>query len=134
MAHDHRSAQSAPGPSRRSEWRAVGMLFPYLWEFRARVVIALVFLTGAKLANVGVPLVMKEVVDSLDPRTAVLAVPLALLATYGILRFSTTLFAELRDVVFVRVAQRAIRRVALTVFRHMHSLSLRFHLERQTGG
>jgi ATP-binding cassette subfamily B protein len=139
MAHDHRivlasalSKSAAPKP--RSEWRAVGMLLPYLWEFRVRVAIALVFLTGAKLANVAVPLIMKEVVDSLDARAAILAVPLALLAGYGILRFSTTLFAELRDVVFVRVAQRAIRRVALTVFRHMHSLSLRFHLERQTGG
>jgi ATP-binding cassette subfamily B protein len=110
------------------------MLLPYLWEFRVRVAIALAFLITAKLANVGVPLVMKRVVDSLDPRTAMLVLPLALLAAYGILRFSTTLFAELRDVVFVRVAQRAIRRVALTVFRHMHSLSLRFHLERQTGG
>ncbi|HET7766717.1 MAG TPA: ABC transporter ATP-binding protein/permease [Burkholderiales bacterium] len=137
MAHDHRialPAAPAKAPSPRSEWRAVAVLVPYLWEFRARVVVALVLLTGAKLANVGVPLVMKEVVDSLDPRTAVLAVPLALLAGYGVLRFSTTLFAELRDIVFVRVAQRAIRRVALSVFRHMHSLSLRFHLERQTGG
>src|SRR5712671_1341529 len=140
MAHDHRSfALPAPlkdsaAPKRRSEWRAVGMLVPYLWEFRVRVVIALVFLTSAKLANVGVPLILKEVVDSLDARTAVLVLPLALLAAYGILRFSTTLFAELRDVVFVRVTQRAIRRVALTVFRHMHSLSLRFHLERHTGG
>src|SRR5499427_10600958 len=135
MAHDHRMAlPEAAAPKPRSEWRAAAMLFPYLWEFRARVVIALVLLTGAKLANVGVPLVMKEVVDSLDARTAVLAVPFALLASYGILRFSTTLFAELRDVVFVRVAQRAIRRVALQVFRHLHSLSLRVHLERQTGG
>jgi ATP-binding cassette subfamily B protein len=139
MAQDHRIAlHAAPATpaarERRSEWRAVGMLVPYLWEFRVRVLFAMVFLVGAKLANVGVPLVMKEVVDSLDPRTAALVVPLALLAVYGILRFSTTLFAELRDVVFVRVAQRAIRRVALTVFRHMHSLSLRFHLERQTGG
>jgi ATP-binding cassette subfamily B protein len=136
MAHDHRAASPAApaAPTRPSEWRAAGMLVPYLWEFRVRVAVALVFLVGAKLANVGVPLVMKQVVDSLDARVAVLAVPLALLATYGILRFSTTLFAELRDVVFVRVAQRAIRRVALTVFRHMHSLSLRFHLERQTGG
>jgi ATP-binding cassette subfamily B protein len=139
MAHDHRIAvPSAPSksaaPKPRSEWRAVGMLLPYLWEFRVRVAIALVFLTGAKLANVAVPLIMKEVVDSLDARAAILAVPLALLAGYGMLRFSTTLFAELRDIVFVRVAQRAIRRVALTVFRHMHSLSLRFHLERQTGG
>ena len=140
MAHDHRSFATpaapakSPGQKAHSEWRAVGMLVPYLWEFRARVLIALAFLIGAKLANVGVPLILKEVVDSLDPRTAALVVPLALLAAYGILRFSTTLFAELRDIVFVRVAQRAIRRVALTVFRHMHSLSLRFHLERHTGG
>src|SRR6266853_1379671 len=140
MAHDHRSfalpapLKDAAAPKRRSEWRAVGMLVPYLWEFRVRVAIALAFLTSAKLANVGVPLILKEVVDSLDAQTAVLVLPLALLAAYGILRFSTTLFAELRDVVFVRVTQRAIRRVALTVFRHMHNLSLRFHLERQTGG
>ncbi|HEY6241427.1 MAG TPA: ABC transporter ATP-binding protein/permease [Burkholderiales bacterium] len=110
------------------------MLFPYLREFRVRVALALAFLIGAKLANVGVPLILKDVVDSLDAQTAVLVLPLALLAAYGILRFSTTLFAELRDIVFVRVTQRAIRRVALTVFRHMHSLSLRFHLERHTGG
>src|SRR5712664_1336671 len=141
MAHDHRSGFAFPAPlkgsaapKRRSEWRAVGMLVPYLWEFRVRVALALAFLSTAKLANVGVPLILKEVVDSLDARTAVLVLPLALLAAYGILRFSTTLFAELRDVVFVRVTQRAIRRVALTVFRHMHSLSLRFHLERHTGG
>ncbi|HEX9192563.1 MAG TPA: ABC transporter ATP-binding protein/permease [Burkholderiales bacterium] len=141
MAHDQRGLtlpvplkSPAGAPRRRSEWRAVGMLFPYLWEFRVRVALALAFLTTAKLANVGVPLVLKEVVDSLDTQTAVLVLPLALLAAYGILRFSTTLFAELRDVVFVRVTQRAIRRVALAVFRHMHGLSLRFHLERQTGG
>jgi ATP-binding cassette, subfamily B, heavy metal transporter len=117
-----------------SEWRTVGVLLPYLREYKWRVVLALSFLVVAKLANVGVPLVMKEVVDGLDPATAILAVPVALLAIYGILRFSTTLFQELRDVVFVRVAQRAMRRVALGVFRHLHSLSLRFHLERQTGG
>jgi len=112
----------------------VGLLLPYLWEFRWRVLVALAFLVTAKLANVGVPLILKEVVDSLDAQTAILAVPFVLLAAYGALRFSTTLFAELRDVVFVRVTQRAIRRVALEVFRHLHSLSLRFHLERQTGG
>jgi len=140
MAHDHRSfvlpvpPKDSAAPKRRSEWRAVGMLFPYLWEFRGRVALALAFLISAKLANVGVPLILKEVVDSLDAQTAVLVLPLALLAAYGILRFSTTLFAELRDIVFVRVTQRAIRRVALTVFRYIHSLSLRFHLERQTGG
>src|SRR6185503_5101544 len=119
---------------RRNEWKAVGTLLPYLWEYKWRVVIALAFLVVAKLANVAVPLVMKEVVDGLDPSLQMVAVPVALLAIYGVLRFSSTLFAELRDVLFVRVTQRAIRRVALGVFRHLHSLSLRFHLERQTGG
>jgi len=124
---------SAPG-ARTGDWRALKILLPYLWEYRGRALAALVFLVAAKLANVGVPLIMKQVVDGLDPTLAVLTVPAALLATYGLLRFSTTLFAELRDVVFVRVTQRAIRRVALGVFRHLHGLSLRFHLERQTGG
>ncbi len=131
----HRHHRSAPTtPLTGNEWRAVASLVPYLWEYRGRAALAVACLVAAKLANVGVPLVMKEVVDGLDADTAVLAVPFALLAIYGILRFSTTLFAELRDVVFVRVTQRAIRRVALSVFRHLHDLSLRFHLERQTGG
>jgi ATP-binding cassette subfamily B protein len=110
------------------------MLLPYLWDYRWRVLIALACLIAAKLANVGVPLVLKEVVNALGPDRAVVAVPFALLIAYGLLRLSTTLFAELRDAVFVRVTQHAIRRLALTVFRHLHSLSLRFHLERQTGG
>jgi len=125
--------QTSTAPRRR-EWRVVPMLLPYLWEYRWRVLIALACLVTAKLANVGVPLVLKEVVDGLDPAHAVVAVPFALLFAYGALRLSTTLFAELRDAVFVRVTQRAIRRLALSVFRHLHSLSLRFHLERQTGG
>jgi ATP-binding cassette subfamily B protein len=132
MAEHHHAAPS--GRLRGNEWRALGTLFPYLLEYKWRVGIALTFLVAAKLANVAVPLVMKEVVDGLDPRLQALAVPVALLAIYGALRFSSTLFAELRDVVFVRVTQRAIRRVALGVFRHLHSLSLRFHLDRQTGG
>jgi ATP-binding cassette subfamily B protein len=131
----HRHHSSAPTTALTgNEWRALASLVPYLWEYRGRAALAVACLVAAKLANVGVPLVMKEVVDGLDADTAVLAVPFALLAIYGILRFSTTLFAELRDVVFVRVTQRAIRRVALSVFRHLHNLSLRFHLERQTGG
>jgi len=125
-------AASPAAPSRH--WRVVPMLMPYLWEYRGRVVIALACLVAAKFANVGVPLVLKEIVDGLDPARAVAAVPFALLIAYGLLRLSTTLFAELRDVVFVPVTQRAIRRLALSVFRHLHSLSLRFHLERQTGG
>ncbi|MGH8723358.1 MAG: ABCB family ABC transporter ATP-binding protein/permease [Burkholderiales bacterium] len=130
MAHSSAPTQRLQG----NEWRAVATLVPYLWEYKWRVGLALACLVTAKLANVGVPLVMKEVVDGLDPTLALVAVPVALLAIYGLLRFSTTLFQELRDVVFVRVTQRAIRRVALGVFRHLHSLSLRFHLERQTGG
>jgi len=110
------------------------MLLPYLWEYKWRVTLALTLLVAAKLANVGVPLVLREVVDSLEPTRAMVAVPFALLGAYGLLRMSATLFAELRDMLFVRVAQRAIRRIALNVFRHLHSLSLRFHLERQTGG
>ena len=125
---------AGPAAPASSEWRVVRRLVPYLLEFRWRVALALAFLVTAKLANLGVPLVMKEIVDSLDSRTAVLAVPIAFVVMYGALRLSTTLFAELRDVVFVRVSKRAIRRVALEVFRHLHSLSLRFHLERQTGG
>src|SRR5918996_6573629 len=119
---------------KKNEWGALATLVPYLWEYKGRVILALVFLVTAKLANVGVPLVMKEVVDGLDPSLQMVAVPVALLAIYGVLRFSTTMFQELRDVLFIRVTQRAIRRVALGVFRHLHSLSLRFHLERQTGG
>jgi ATP-binding cassette subfamily B protein len=109
-------------------------LLPYLWEFRGRVLLALVFLVGAKLANITVPIVMKHIVDGLSGPAAIVAVPVALLAAYGLLRLSSTVFNELRDVVFVKVAQRAMRRVALEVFHHLHALSLRFHLERQTGG
>ena len=131
----HGQHGSAPTQRLRgSEWRALGALTPYLWEFKGRVALALGCLATAKVANVLVPLVMKHIVDGLDPALAVVAVPLGLLALYGLLRFSYTMFAELRDVVFVRVTQRAIRRVALGVFRHLHSLSLRFHLDRQTGG
>src|SRR5205809_7051621 len=101
MTHDHRSfALPVPmkdsAPKRRSVWHALGMLVPYLWEFRVRVAIALAFLTTAKLANVGVPLVLKEVVDSLDAQTTVMVLPLALLAAYAIIRLSATLFAEHR--------------------------------------
>ncbi|MET0379184.1 MAG: ABC transporter ATP-binding protein/permease [Spongiibacteraceae bacterium] len=130
-----RHTPPSPDSTRASgDWRVLRLLLPYLWEFRGRVAIALVFLVIAKLANISVPLVMKQIVDALSPAQAVLAVPVMLLAAYGALRLSSTLFAELRDVVFVRVTQRAMRRIALMVFRHLHALSLRFHLDRQTGG
>jgi ABC-type transport system involved in Fe-S cluster assembly fused permease/ATPase subunit len=112
----------------------VRRLVPYLWEFRGRVLLALAFLIAAKLANITVPIVMKRIVDSLSTERAMLVVPFTLLLAYGLLRLSSTVFNELRDIVFVKVAQRAMRRVALEVFHHLHALSLRFHLERQTGG
>jgi ATP-binding cassette, subfamily B, heavy metal transporter len=118
----------------RSDLSVVRRLLPYLWEFRGRVLLALLFLVSAKLANITVPIVMKSIVDGLTGEKALLAVPVSLLLAYALLRLSSTLFNELRDIVFVKVAQRAMRRIALEVFHHLHALSLRFHLERQTGG
>jgi ATP-binding cassette, subfamily B, heavy metal transporter len=125
---------SSPSTIARGDLSVVRRLFPYLWEFRGRVLLALAFLVAAKLANITVPIVMKKIVDGLSGDKALLAVPVSLLLAYALLRLSSTLFNELRDVVFVKVAQRAMRRVALEVFHHLHALSLRFHLERQTGG
>jgi ABC-type transport system involved in Fe-S cluster assembly fused permease/ATPase subunit len=121
-------------PARQSDWKAIKSLLPYLWEFRGRVVLALAFLAFAKVATVSVPLVLKEIVDALSPSRAALALPIFLLVAYGALRLANSTFGELRDMVFAKVTQRSIRRVALRVFEHLHNLSLRFHLERQTGG
>lgn len=121
-------------PARRNDWKTIKSLLPYLWEFRGRVILALVFLALAKVANVSVPLVLKEIVDALDTTKAMLALPIFLLLAYGALRLANSTFGELRDLVFAKVTQRSIRRVALNVFEHLHNLSLRFHLERQTGG
>src|SRR3990170_2302593 len=121
-------------PARQSDWKAIKSLLPYLWEFRGRVVLALAFLALAKVATVSVPLVLKEIVDALTPSQAMLALPVFLLLAYGALRLANSTFGELRDMVFAKVTQRSIRRVALRVFEHLHILSLRFHLERQTGG
>lgn len=128
---------AAPVPP-RSDWATLKRLFPYLWEYKWRALAALTFMLGAKLANVGVPLLLKDLVDSLSLKPgdvqAVLVVPLALLVAYGLLRLSTTLFTELRELVFAKATEGAARRISLEVFRHLHALSLRFHLERQTGG
>jgi ATP-binding cassette subfamily B protein len=121
-------------PAERNDWQTLRTLLPYLWEFRGRVVLALVCLFAAKGANVGVPLVLKEIVDRLGAGGSAVVLPAALLIGYGLLRLSTTVFTELREFVFAKVTQRAVRRIALEVFAHLHSLSLRFHLERQTGG
>src|SRR5947207_2776091 len=134
MRHHASLPLPAPGSSHRGDWRVIGTLLPYLWAYKGRVILALGALVAAKVANVGVPVVLKSIVDALDTRTAVLAVPLALLVGYGLLRLSTTAFTELREFLFAKVTQRAVRNIALQVFRHLHALSLRFHLARQTGG
>jgi len=133
------SRSSLPLPARKDrgrgdDWRVIRHLLPYLLAHRGRVVAALLALVGAKVANVGVPILLKQIVDSLDQRTAMLVVPLALLVAYGALRLSTTVFTELREFLFAKVTQRSVRTIALEVFRHLHALSLRFHLARQTGG
>ncbi len=137
----HRSfSQSNPpaNQSTRNDWTTLKTLLPYLWEWKWRVVFAMACLVLAKMANVGIPMVLKEIVDSLTVSAplanAVLVLPMALLVAYGLLRLSTTAFTELREFFFARVTQRAVRNIALKVFRHLHALSLRFHLNRQTGG
>jgi ATP-binding cassette, subfamily B, heavy metal transporter len=124
--------------AKRNDWATIATLLPYLWVYKWRVLAALICLVGAKMANVGVPLVLKKLIDALtisptNPH-ALLVLPLGALVAYGALRFSTTLFTELREFLFARVTQRAVRTIALKVFRHLHALSLRFHLNRQTGG
>jgi ATP-binding cassette subfamily B protein len=129
---------AADPAARRNDWATLGTLLPYLWVYKWRVMAALLCLIGAKVANIGVPLVLKNIVDSLSITPshpyALLVLPLGALIAYGALRFSTTLFTELREFLFARVTQRAVRTIALKVFRHLHALSLRFHLNRQTGG
>jgi ABC-type transport system involved in Fe-S cluster assembly fused permease/ATPase subunit len=118
----------------KTRWQLISTLAPYVLAYKYRVIAALICLVLAKVANVSVPLALKEIVDAVDPTQQVVILPLALLLAYGALRFSTVLFAELRDVVFVKVTRRATRKIAIKVFRHLHGLSLRFHLDRQTGG
>jgi ATP-binding cassette subfamily B protein len=139
----HSSAPSEPAPAiaatqERNDWATLKTLFPYLWVYKWRVLLAILFLIGAKLANVGVPVVLKQLIDQMNlqasqPR-ALWILPAGILVGYGVLRLMTTLFTELREFMFARVTQRAVRTIALQVFRHLHGLSLRFHLNRQTGG
>jgi len=125
-----------PASGDRHDWQTIKKLIPYLWAYKWRVLFALGCLISAKFANVTVPLIFKQLVDGLDitREQAVIVVPAALLVAYGALRFSTSLFTELREIVFARVTQESVREISLQVFGHLHALSLRFHLERQTGG
>ena len=133
----HASGKAAQPPA-GSDWKTLSRLLPYLWQYKWRVLMALTLMVGAKLANVSVPLLLKELVDAMsikpgDPQ-AVLVVPVALLVGYGALRLMTSAFTELRELVFAKATQGASRSIALQTFEHLHALSLRFHLARQTGG
>jgi ATP-binding cassette, subfamily B, heavy metal transporter len=125
-------------PSRSGDWKVIRDLIPYLLEYKFRVTIALACLVAAKVTNLGIPILLKRLIDNLNIRVdspqALLVVPAGLILAYGLLRMSASLFAELREFLFARVTQNAVRKVALQVFEHLHSLALSFHLARQTGG
>jgi ATP-binding cassette subfamily B protein len=129
-----------PSPSlvttdEKGNWRVASKLLPYLWEYKNRIAVALVFLVLARAANVTVPLALKKIVDHFEGIDgALLVVPLALLIAYGVLRFSSILFNELRNMVFTRAAVEIIHHISMQVFAHLHHLSLAFHLDRKTGG
>jgi ABC-type transport system involved in Fe-S cluster assembly fused permease/ATPase subunit len=137
-SHPGPAPAPVPGQTGRSDWATLQRLLPYLWRYKWRVIFALVFMVGAKAANVSVPLLLKQLVDAMNiapgSAQAMLVVPVGLLVAYGLLRFSTSLFTELRELVFAKATEGATRSIALEVFGHLHALSLRFHLERQTGG
>ena len=143
MRHHSHAPSTEPVPlgapsKQRSDRETVKRLLPYLWTYKWRVMAALTFMVCAKLANVSVPLLLKDLIDAMsfkpnDPQ-AVLVVPVAMLVTYGVLRLSVSAFTELRELVFAKATQGAARQIALETFEHLHGLSLRFHLERQTGG
>jgi ATP-binding cassette, subfamily B, heavy metal transporter len=129
------ASRQAPETDWSGDWKVVKSLVPYLLEFPARVFFAMAFLILAKIANVILPLILKHIVDDLsDPTAQLISLPLALLIAYGLLRFSSTFFGELRDAIFSRVAERGMRRIGLKVFSHLHTLDLDFHLSRKTGG
>ncbi len=137
MSERVRSLSDNDYPDQAPNWRVLADLWPYLLEFRGRVLLSLALLVGAKLATVAVPVALKYIVDYLEQGGStdmLVGVPLALVLAYGALRFCSTFFGELRDAVFARVAERAMRRVSLRVFEHLHRLELSFHLSRRTGG
>jgi ATP-binding cassette subfamily B protein len=138
LSSPHPSSAGTPARSDRSDWATLRRLFPYLWRYKWRVMAALAFMVGAKVANVGVPILLKNLVDAMSIKpgsaAALLVVPVGLLVAYGLLRLSTAVFNELRELVFAKATEGAARSISLEVFQHLHALSLRFHLERQTGG
>ena len=136
--HDPSPPDSSAAPATRSDTATLARLLPYLWQYKGRVLAALALMVGAKLSTVGVPLLLKQLVDAMTlppgSTTALLVVPVGLILAYGLLRFANSLFNELRELVFAKATHGAARTIALQTFEHLHRLSLRFHLERQTGG
>ncbi len=133
----HDSDRAAPRAN-LTDWGVIRDLLPYLLAYKVRVFLAIACLIAAKFANLGIPLLLKQLIDTLDIKnnvaTALLVVPVGIIVGYGLLRFSASMFSELREALFSRVTQHAVRQIALEVFKHLHALSLRFHLSRQTGG
>jgi ATP-binding cassette, subfamily B, heavy metal transporter len=136
MRHFKSETNAASKTRQHSDWQVIKNLMPYIWQFKFRVVITLICLVFAKVANLGVPIVLKKIVDTLSITTpqALVVVPVSLILAYGLLRLSASLFGELRELIFAKVTESAVRKVGLQVFNYVHSLSLRFHLSRQTGG
>ena len=137
MRHLAHNQDEATKKKPSNDWKVIGSLLPYLWAFKGRVILALSCLIAAKVANLGVPILLKELIDAMAIPVGIemlVVVPVALVVAYGILRLSASLFTELRELLFSRVTESAVRTVALQVFEHLHGLSLRFHLSRQTGG
>src|SRR6478609_2686328 len=128
------AAPVARAGNARADWQVLSTLIPYLTPFAGRISLALLLVIVGKLANLAVPMVLKRLVDGLNVAPTLLVLPVGLLLAYGASRLSVTLFTELRQVVFARVMARVSRRVTLPVFRHLHALSLKFHLARRTGG
>ena len=133
----NQESQNSQTASKSSDWKVIANLLPYLWTFKGRVILALSCLIAAKVANLGVPILLKKMIDAMDVPSeaqALVVVPMALIVAYGLLRLSASLFTEMRELIFSRVTESAVRTLALQVFEHLHGLSLRFHLSRQTGG
>jgi ATP-binding cassette subfamily B protein len=136
MRHFKSETNAASKTRQHSDWQVIKNLMPYIWRFKFRVIITLLCLVAAKVANLGVPIVLKKIVDTLSITApqALVVVPVSLILAYGLLRLSASLFGELRELIFAKVTESAVRKVGLQVFNYVHSLSLRFHLSRQTGG
>jgi len=136
MRHINSETNPLAKTRQHSDWQVIKNLMPYIWQFKFRVIITLLCLVAAKVANLGVPIILKKIVDTLSMTTpqALVLVPVSLIVAYGLLRLSASLFGELRELIFAKVTESAVRKVGLQVFNYVHALSLRFHLSRQTGG